>query len=35
MKSEEIVAAWFNKWEAGDYLNLPIHDHFKHTSSLV
>lgn len=32
MKSEKLVTEWFDKWEKGDYLHLPISDNFKHTS---
>jgi len=32
MNSEQLVKDWFNKWEKGDFLNLPITDEFKHTS---
>lgn len=29
---EELVKQWFNHWEKGDFLNLPITADFKHTS---
>lgn len=32
MKAKELVKYWFEKWETGDFYNLPIADHFKHTS---
>lgn len=32
MELEKIVKQWFNKWETGDYLNLPIAENFVHTS---
>ena len=32
MKTEALVEQWFNKWEAGDFLDLPITENFKHTS---
>ena len=32
MNSESLIKEWFDKWEKGDYLNLPIAEHFKHTS---
>jgi len=32
MNSENLVKLWFDKWEKGDYLNLPIAEDFKHTS---
>lgn len=32
MNSEKLVKDWFDKWEAGDFLNLPITQNFKHTS---
>jgi hypothetical protein len=27
-----LVRKWFEKWESGDFLNLPISENFKHTS---
>ena len=32
MQVEELVKKWFEKWECGDYLNLPLSEDFKHTS---
>ena len=32
MDSEAIVKDWFQKWQRGDYLNLPVAETFKHTS---
>ena len=32
MKSKEIIADWFKKWESGDFLDLPLAEHFRHTS---
>lgn len=32
MNAKTLVKAWFEKWEKGDYLNLPISENFKHTS---
>lgn len=32
MKSKELVGTWFEKWESGDFVNLPLSDNFKHTS---
>ncbi|MEY8021668.1 nuclear transport factor 2 family protein [Muriicola sp. SD30] len=32
MDTEEVVSDWFNKWETGDFMNLPITDEFEHTS---
>ncbi|MEZ2414453.1 nuclear transport factor 2 family protein [Muriicola sp. E247] len=32
MKTAEVVSDWFNKWEEGDFMNLPITDKFEHTS---
>ena len=29
---KELVHTWFEKWETGDYLNIPVADNFKHTS---
>ena len=30
--SKEIMEKWFELWEKGDFLNLPITEDFKHTS---
>ena len=32
MELERLVKEWFGKWEAGDFLHLPISENFKHTS---
>ena len=32
MDSKELVREWFEKWEEGDFLDLPISENFKHTS---
>jgi len=32
MDLKDLVKIWFEKWENGDYLNLPISENFKHTS---
>ena len=32
MDAKILVKEWFEKWEAGDFLNLPISEQFKHTS---
>lgn len=32
MDSQQIVKQWFNKWESGDFLNLPVTEDFSHTS---
>ncbi|MFL1012993.1 nuclear transport factor 2 family protein [Flavisericum labens] len=32
MESKIIVEQWFEKWNKGDFLNLPICESFKHTS---
>ena len=32
MQLQELVHMWFSKWEEGDFLNLPISDHFTHAS---
>lgn len=29
---KDLVKQWFGKWTNGDYLNLPLSEHFKHTS---
>ncbi|MEP1782359.1 nuclear transport factor 2 family protein [Reichenbachiella sp.] len=32
MEAEHLVKTWFEKWDEGDFLHLPIADNFKHTS---
>ena len=32
MNAETLVKKWFDKWEKGDFLDLPVPDNFKHTS---
>lgn len=32
LKQKELIQDWFNKWEKGDFLNLPLTDNFTHTS---
>ena len=32
MNSKTLVKKWFDKWEEGDFHNLPITDNFRHTS---
>lgn len=32
MELKSLVEDWFNKWENGDFRNLPIAVNFKHTS---
>jgi len=32
MNSKILVKKWFDKWEEGDFLNLPISETFKHRS---
>jgi hypothetical protein len=32
MNLKELVRKWFDKWEEGDFYNLPITGNFKHTS---
>ena len=32
MKLKILVKEWFNKWEEGTFLDLPISENFKHTS---
>ncbi|NNE32668.1 MAG: nuclear transport factor 2 family protein [Winogradskyella sp.] len=32
MNIKHLITDWFEKWEHGDYLNLPISENFKHTS---
>ncbi len=32
MQSERLVKEWFSKWRQGDYMDLPLHVDFKHTS---
>jgi hypothetical protein len=32
MNLKELLRKWFDKWEEGDFYNLPITGNFKHTS---
>lgn len=32
MELKDLVKIWFEKWDNGDYLNLPISENFKHSS---
>ncbi len=32
MELKKLVEVWFQKWEEGDFLNLPVTENFKHTS---
>ena len=32
MDLQQLVTDWFEKWETGDFLNLPIAEDFQHTS---
>ncbi len=32
MKTEDLVRDWFEKWERGNYRDLPIATNFKHSS---
>ena len=32
MKTEEIVQEWFDKWESGNFMDLPLTDDFQHSS---
>lgn len=32
MNAKTLVEEWFDKWEKGNYLDLPISESFKHTS---
>ncbi|MGD9900644.1 MAG: nuclear transport factor 2 family protein [Calditrichaceae bacterium] len=32
MELKILVKLWFEKWEVGDFLHLPISENFKHTS---
>ncbi len=32
MNIQKLVQTWFEKWETGDYLNIPVSDDFRHTS---
>ncbi len=32
MDLKELVRTWFEKWEKGDYQNIPITENFKHSS---
>lgn len=30
--TEQLIKEWFEKWDAGDFLNLPLATGFRHTS---
>lgn len=32
MNTEQLVNDWFEKWNTGDYMNLPVTADFQHTS---
>ncbi len=32
MNPQNLIKTWFDKWESGDFQNLPVTDDFKHTS---
>ncbi len=32
MNTQQLVNDWFEKWNSGDYMNLPITTDFQHTS---
>jgi len=32
MDLKSLVKLWFEKWDKGDFINLPISENFKHTS---
>ncbi len=32
MKIKDLIHKWFDKWEQGDFLSLPVSDDFTHTS---
>ncbi len=32
MNTKQLVKSWFDKWESGDFLDLPISGDFQHTS---
>jgi len=32
MDTKALVKSWFEKWETGDFLDLPLADNFSHTS---
>ena len=32
MHLKQLVKEWFDKWEEGDFLNLPISENFNHES---
>lgn len=32
MNAKILVTTWFDKWQTGDFLSLPITEDFKHTS---
>jgi hypothetical protein len=32
MKLPDLINTWFEKWNSGDFLSLPVSEDFKHTS---
>ncbi|MBL6445991.1 nuclear transport factor 2 family protein [Fulvivirga sp. 29W222] len=32
MDTKKLVKAWFDQWESGDFLRLPVTENFRHTS---
>ncbi|MGI9551309.1 MAG: nuclear transport factor 2 family protein [Aurantibacter sp.] len=32
MQPKELIKVWFDKWEGGNFQNLPISENFRHTS---
>jgi hypothetical protein len=32
VKIKDLIHEWFDKWEQGDFLNIPVSDDFTHTS---
>jgi SnoaL-like domain len=32
MNPEQLVKEWFERWQTGDFYNLPLSENFKHTS---
>ena len=32
METKKLVKDWFERWENGDFMNIPVSDNFRHTS---
>ena len=33
MEVKKLIKKWFDKWEKGAFLDLPVSENFKHTSA--